>query len=86
VTNNAAGCPSAAIEKHAVLTRSYDNRRNGANAGEHVFTPGEIKARGIKKAFSLNITGDDPKIEAQPLYAPDVKMADGTRSSAPRCS
>ncbi len=89
VTSDASGCPTEAIAehavltpeaiaKHAVLTRSYDNGRTGANTGEHVFTPAAIQARGIKKAFSLNMTGDDPRIEAQPLYVPSVKMADGT--------
>jgi hypothetical protein len=76
-TANASGCPAAAA-KHAVLTRSYDNGRTGANTEEHAFTPAAIQARGIKKAFSLSITGDDPRIEAQPLYVPDVKMPDGT--------
>jgi hypothetical protein len=78
MTSNPSECRQAASAKHAVLTRSYDNGRTGANTGERMFTPAAIKARGIKRAFSLNITGDDPRIEAQPLYAPDVKMADGT--------
>ena len=78
VTSNPNGCPKNATAKHAVLTRSYDNGRTGANTSERTFTPAAIKARGIKKAFSLNIPGDDPRIEAQPLYVPDVKMADGT--------
>jgi hypothetical protein len=33
VTSNPGGCPKSAIAKHAVLTRSYDNGRTGANTG-----------------------------------------------------
>jgi hypothetical protein len=78
VTSIPSECLKAAAAKHAVLTRSYDNGRTGANTSEHVLSPQAIKARGVKRAFSLSIPGDDPRIEAQPLYAPDVKMADGT--------
>lgn len=65
--------------KHAVLTRSYDNGRTGANTNEKSLMPAAIQARGLRRAFSLKITGDDPRIEAQPLYVPDVQMADGSR-------
>ena len=71
-------CGAPAGTKRAVVTRSYDNGRSGANTEEHVLTPAAIKSRGLTKAYSLTIAGDDPNIEAQPLYVPDVKMADGT--------
>jgi len=67
-----------AVTKHAVLTRSYDNGRTGTYTTETSFTPSAIKARGLRKVFSLKVEGDDPNIEAQPLYVPDVQMADGT--------
>jgi glycosidase len=65
--------------KHAVLTRSYDNGRTGANTAEYSLIPSAIKARGLSKAFFLQLTGDDPRIEAQPLYVPDVPLNDGIR-------
>jgi outer membrane protein assembly factor BamB len=61
-----------------VLTRSYDNGRTGANVSETVLTPQLVGARGLKKIKSLKID-DDPRIEAQPLYAPDLEMADGKK-------
>jgi len=56
-----------------VLTRSYDNGRTGANLSETVFTPAIIASKGLKKIKSLSID-DDPRIEAQPLYVPNLTM------------
>lgn len=75
----AAAAIAATATKHAVVTRSYDNNRTGADTDEHSLTPSAIKARGLHKVFSLKVESDDPNIEAQPLYVPDVQMADGTR-------
>jgi outer membrane protein assembly factor BamB len=36
-----------------------------------------IKQRGLIKAFSLVLTGADPRIEAQPLYVPGLTISDG---------
>ena len=71
------GASGAAGPKQAVLTRSYDNTRSGANVNERVLSPGAIRAHGLAKAFSLVLAGDDPRIEAQPLYVPGVVMPDG---------
>src|SRR5437868_6550543 len=60
-----------------VLTRSYDNGRTGSNMNETVLTPARIASKGLKRVRSFNITGDDPRIEAQPLYVENLKMADG---------
>lgn len=57
----------------AVLTRSYDNGRTGANTSETALTP-NVVANGLIKVKSLAI-GDDPRIEAQPLYVPGLVMA-----------
>src|SRR5207302_440253 len=70
---------AAAVAKHAVMTRSYDNNRTGANTNEQSLTPSALKTRGLRKVFSLKVEGDDPNIEAQPLYVPDVQMSDGTK-------
>jgi hypothetical protein len=59
--------PSMATAGQAVLTRSYDNARSGANINELSFTPWAIRAQGLRKVFSLTMSGDDPRVEAQPL-------------------
>jgi hypothetical protein len=56
-----------------VLTRSYDNSRNGANTTETTFTPALVASKGLTKVKSLSIP-DDPRIEAQPLYVPGLVM------------
>jgi outer membrane protein assembly factor BamB len=60
----------------AVLTRSYDNLRSGGNTQEKNLTPANIG--GLKKLRELALdTGDDPRLEAQPLYVPQLQLADG---------
>ncbi len=54
-----------------VQTRSYDNARTGANTSEVTFTPAKVAANGLKKLYSLDIHSD-PRLEAQPLYAPGL--------------
>lgn len=56
-----------------VLTRSYDNGRTAANMSETVLTPSLVATKGLKRMKSLAIP-DDPRIEAQPLYVPDLMM------------
>ena len=68
-----SGVPCAGV---AVLTRSYDNERTGANTAESTLTPALVAARGLQLQKSLMIP-DDPRIEAQPLYVPGIKMRDG---------
>jgi hypothetical protein len=63
----------------SVLTRSYNNARTGANIKESVMTPAKVLSQGLTKAFSLSVSADDPRIEAQPLYVPGELMSDGAR-------
>ncbi len=63
----------------AVITRAYDNTRSGANTQETLLTPAAIRQRGIKRLFTLALPGDARGCEAQPLIAPGVTLADGTR-------
>jgi putative pyrroloquinoline-quinone-binding quinoprotein len=56
-----------------VLTRSYDNGRTGANTKEKTLTPQLVATKGLKKIKSLQIS-DDLRVEAQPLYAPGLKI------------
>ena len=60
-----------------VTTRSYDNLRSGSNNNETVFTPAKVASQGIKRLFSLNLTGDNRGCEAQPLLLDKVVMCDG---------
>jgi len=62
-----------------VLTRSYNNSRCGANISESVLTPDEVLTKGMTKQLSLKLAGDDPRIEAQPLYVPGLVMNDGKK-------
>jgi hypothetical protein len=54
-----------------VLTRSYDNSRNGANTTETTLTPALVQSKGLVRVKSLMVT-DDPRIEATPLYVPGL--------------
>jgi outer membrane protein assembly factor BamB len=67
---------SAAQAATPILTRSYDNGRTGANLTETVLTPQLLATKGLRLAKSL-IIDDDPRIEAQPLYVPNLLMSDG---------
>jgi hypothetical protein len=62
----------------AVLTRSYDNGRTGANLSETHFTPALVTSKGLKRVRSFQID-HDPRIEAQPLYVPGAQMPDGKK-------
>ncbi len=60
-----------------VLTRSYNNGRTGANTSEQTLTPALVAGKGLHRVRSFQLVGDDPRIEAQPLYVPGVQMPDG---------
>lgn len=62
----------------AITTRSYDNFRSGANVQESILTPAAIRTQGIQHLFTLALAGDARGCEAQPLIAPQVKLADGS--------
>jgi hypothetical protein len=75
---NAAIVHFARSTSPAVATRSYGNTRTGSNARETILTPDAVRARGIKRLFSLVTPGDARGCEAQPLVIPGLVMADGT--------
>jgi outer membrane protein assembly factor BamB len=62
-----------------VPTRSYDNSRCGANLEERLLTAEVVAKNGMKKQFSLNLAGDNPRVEAQPLYLAGLVMNDGKK-------
>jgi hypothetical protein len=68
---------SLAISQTAVLTRSYDNARTGANTSERILTPERVQ-KGLRRVKRF-IVDDDARIEAQPLYVPNLKLSDGSR-------
>src|SRR6476660_9215174 len=64
------------VSSQAVLTRSYDNLRSGDNTKEKDLTPANVGD--LRKLRDLKLDADDdPRIEAQPLYVPQLQMADG---------
>ncbi len=68
-----------------VLTRSYNNARTGANTSEKILTPGNVG--GLKKLRELSLDpGDDPRIEAQPLYVAKLTMDGGTHDVVIVCT
>jgi outer membrane protein assembly factor BamB len=60
-----------------VLTRSYDNGRTGANLTETQLKPAVVAQHGLKKLYTITLGTDNPRMEAQPLYVPGLKMSDG---------
>jgi hypothetical protein len=72
------GSSRAAVPaRTAVLTRSYNNARTGANLTETTLNVANVGTRGIRQLFSLNMPGDARGSEAQTLIVPDVRTPDG---------
>ena len=71
------GTGRAGAQGAAVLTRSYDNGRTGSNTSETVLTPILVQSKGLMLIKSLRVD-DDPRLEAQPLFVPGLKIGDGS--------
>jgi outer membrane protein assembly factor BamB len=56
-----------------VITRSYHRSRTGANTNETALTPGRIASNVLVKSHTLDFD-DDPRLEAQPLYIPQLVL------------
>lgn len=68
-----------------VLTRSYNNGRTGASTAEKILTP--LTVGSLKKLRELTLDpDDDPRIEAQPLYVPQLQMTDGSHDVVIVCT
>ncbi len=76
---------TAGLWGQAVLTRSYDDTRSGANTQEKSLAPGNVGGLKVLRELAFD-GGDDVRIEAQPLYVPQLKMADGTHDTVIVCS
>jgi hypothetical protein len=61
----------------SVLTRGYNNARDGANLEENVLTAASVGSRGIRRLFSLPLPGDRRGAEAQPLIVAGVRLPGG---------
>jgi hypothetical protein len=61
----------------SVSTRSYDNARSGANTRETELTADAVGTRGVRRLYSIPLSGDSRGIEAQPLVAVGVTVPDG---------
>lgn len=59
-----------------VFTRSGTNLRHGVYAHETRLSPAVVR-NGLRKVFTLTMTGDKRGMEAQPLFAPAVKVKSG---------
>jgi outer membrane protein assembly factor BamB len=70
-------CSPRVDAQTSVLTRSFNNARTAWNQTETRLTPKLVGGNLMVKLFSLVLTGDDPRIEAQPLYVPGLKGSDG---------
>jgi hypothetical protein len=67
----AALAAALAIAQPSVTTSQYNSARTGANLGECILTPRNVKAKSFGKLFRLPVDG---AIYAQPLYMPRVKV------------
>ena len=56
----------------SVLTYHYDNMRTGQNLNEKTLTPRNVNPSSFGKLFSLGVDG---KVDAQPLYVPNLAIA-----------
>jgi outer membrane protein assembly factor BamB len=72
---NAAPAPAAGPIQ-PVFTRSGGNLRHGAYSVETRLTPAVVRG-GLRKLFTLAMTGDKRGMEAQPLFAPSVRAKNG---------
>ena len=72
----AAPPAAAASPLQAVTTRSGGNLRHGTYLHETRLTPAVVSG-GLRKLFSMKMTGDQIGMEAQPLFMPSVKLASG---------
>jgi hypothetical protein len=62
-------CASAQIP---IPTERYDNRRTGANLSESILNTSNVNASRFGKLYSYTVDGS---IQAQPLYVPNVAIA-----------
>lgn len=59
-----------------VFTHSYTNTRSSANTRETRITPTNVGKLKLLRELKLD-DGDDPRLEAQPLYVPHVSLSTG---------
>jgi outer membrane protein assembly factor BamB len=75
--------PAGAMQP--VFTRSGGNLRHGVYGGETRLTPAVVRG-GLRKLFTLTMTGDKRGMEAQPLFAPAIRANNGQTHDLCVCS
>src|SRR5688500_13889335 len=66
---------SAQSARSAVLTNRNDLARSGANLHEPRLTADKVNQNNFARLYEYRVTG---QVYAQPLYVPEVALADGT--------
>ncbi len=61
--------PPGSTPENVVLTYHNDNARTGQNLHETILTPGNVNSSRFGKLFTIPTDG---KVDAQPLYLPNV--------------
>ena len=61
----------------SILTNRYDDNRTGANTKETILNQSTVNLQRFGKLYSYPVDGS---VFAQPLYVPNVAVAQGTRN------
>ncbi len=61
----------------SVTTYHNDNARTGENVNETTLTPANVNSSSFGKLFVISVDG---KVDAQPLYLPNLKISGGTHN------
>ena len=63
----------------AVITRSYDNTRSGANTSETTLSPSAIRSRGDTASFFAGASGRRARLRGPSAHRPGVKLQERRR-------
>jgi hypothetical protein len=69
--------PESGFSQTSVLTQHNDNYRDGLNSTETILTPSNVNGNQFGLLFKVAV---DDQIYAQPLYMPNINIADGTHN------
>ena len=70
--------PFVAGTFHGVLTYHNDNQRTGRNLYETILTPSNVRVGSFGKLFTISTDG---RVDAQPLYVPNLSINGGTHNT-----
>ena len=69
--------PPGTTPNNAVVTYHDDNARTGQNLNETTLTPSNVNSSGFGLLFNIAVDG---KVDAQPLYLPNLSISQGTHN------